>query len=455
MLGLTPLDQRIMESLQLARTAEQDNQPALAANRLAGLLSFRPWDVGMAERVGRNYLLAGEYEQATAHLALAYQRGQLSRIGQLQLVELYLQSQNYAQAAPLLENLAIAAPEASTYQQLSDVYRVLGDWKQSLEAARKLRVAAPGQAAAAYRLAILLAAAAPDESVQEMKAAARLEARYQPAADTFTQAAGLAKLSDDPAYRLTVMGRALAGLPEWDLAQAAFTQAVEQNPAYAEAWALLGEAMAQNGGDGSAALRRAVEINPDSVLSRALLALNLARRMEWDGAIEHMQAAARLEPQRAVWRIELGNFYAQQGDVNQAFEEYQIAARIAPRELDVWLALGNFSLIYGFSVEDVGLPAAKRAVEIGEESAAAFNLLGAVQWELGDDVQAEENLKKALELEPSYVRANLNLGNLYLKQGLTNQALEQYAAAVSLDPHGEVGQMAQRMIDRYFSDSQP
>ncbi|MBI4927135.1 MAG: tetratricopeptide repeat protein, partial [Anaerolineae bacterium] len=263
------------------------------------------------------------------------------------------------------------------------------------------------------------------------------------------------KLSDDPAYRLTVMGRALAGLPEWDLAQAAFTQAVEQNPAYAEAWALLGEAMAQNGGDGSAALRRAVEINPDSVLSRALLALNLARRMDWDGAIEHMQAAAHLEPQRAVWRIELGNFHAQQGDVNQAFEEYQIAARIAPRELDVWLALGNFSLIYGFSVEDVGLPAAKRAVEIGEESAAAFNLLGAVQWELGDDVQAEENLKKALELEPSYVRANLNLGNLYLKQGLTNQALEQYAAAVSLDPHGEVGQMAQRMIDRYFSDSQP
>jgi Flp pilus assembly protein TadD len=48
--------------------------------------------------------------------------------------------------------------------------------------------------------------------------------------------------------------------------------------------------------------------------------------------------------------------------------------------------------------------------------------------------EAEEHLRKAIELDPEISSYHLELGNLYLKGGLKSRALQHFNTALELDP---------------------
>ena len=93
-----------------------------------------------------------------------------------------------------------------------------------------------------------------------------------------------ARLADDPAYLYTASGQALAAIGEWRLARQALLHAVQLAPDYAEAWAYLGEAQYQNGEDGYPALKRALELNPDS------MSVQLFNALFWQRHNDFLQA---------------------------------------------------------------------------------------------------------------------------------------------------------------------
>ena len=266
-------------------------------------------------------------------------------------------------------------------------------------------------------------------------------------------------------------GRALGSLGEWVLAGAAFERAVELRPDYAEAWAFLGEARQHldearliqafpvSGGQAApaktgsalAALEKALALDPGSVSTCLLLALYWQRQGDFDQALENAQAAANLAPRSPAVQAELGGNLAQAGHLPAALEAYQRASGLAPHDPTYLRLLAAFTLQYDHQVREVGLPAARRAVLIAPDDPASLVTLGQVLFTLGDLVNAERFLQRALALDPGFAPARLHLGLVHLLQNDTDRALEQFTLVRSLAAGTPLADQAERIIASNFT----
>jgi tetratricopeptide (TPR) repeat protein len=449
-LNVQPVDQMGAELLVKARIEEKDDQPQLAAIRLHTMIERQPWRTDLWERAGLNESAAGNEEKAIRDLESAEVVVGLSLNGLVELASAYERAGRYADAARLWEAAALDHPDTEIWAHLAQNQRKAGQVELSTQALRQWQALEPTNAAVAYTLGLQLALDKPDESLSQLNEAARFDPRYANALDVLQRAQALAELNPDNGYRLTVVGRGLANLGEWDLAERALLEATAINPTYAEAWALLGEARSQLGQDGRTELEKALVINPQSVLARALMALYWGRQEQWDKAIAQLEAAARLEPDRAVWRVELGNLHAQQGDLVQAMAEFRTAIDLEPKSPQIWRALASFCLMYEVELEKTGLPAAREAMALDDQDARAYDLAGAILVALEQPDEGKKLLLQALNLDENLADAHLHLGSLYLQQLLMDQAEKELNQAWELDPKGSTGKLALRLLKRYF-----
>jgi TolB-like protein/DNA-binding winged helix-turn-helix (wHTH) protein/Tfp pilus assembly protein PilF len=181
-----------------------------------------------------------------------------------------------------------------------------------------------------------------------------------------------------------------------------FSQAIEKDPAYARAYAGLGDAILFRGGNslkerdealakGRAALRKAIEIDETLAEPHATLGL-LAMN------IEHDWAEAEKEYRRA---IELNPNYATAHHWYGEFLAY----------------LGRF---------DEGLLEVKRAQELDPLSLIISTDLGSVYYQARQYDRAVEQLRRTLEMDPSFIIAHQWLGLAYSAQGLHEEAIKEF-----------------------------
>lgn len=451
--GVLPAEKHVFDLSTNIRVAVRDEQHAVAVKELYELLGYQPWRIELWERAGIEQYLQGEYELAIHDLNQV--GGGLTLQGLDILANAYEKSGQYAAASDVWLRLVVRRPSPEEYDRLVETLWKAGLQDAAIRALRGWQQLEPFNPLVAHTLGLFLAADHPEEALSQLTEAVRLKPDYAADLDVMQRAFALANLNADDGYRYTVIGRALASLNQWELAEQSFAKATQANPTYAEAWALLGEAHLQLGQDGSAELAKALELNPNSVLSRALMALYLGRNERWDEAIDQLMQAARLEPDRAVWRIEIGNLYAQKGDLIAAQKEYKTAIDLEPRNAQAWFALASFSYQYSFDLEQTGEPAAREVLAINEKDARGNDLLGAILVELGKDVDGEKYLMRAQDLDPGLAEAHLHLGSLYLQRQQMAGAYEQLSRAVRLDPNGVTGELARRLLERYFDDPSP
>jgi Tfp pilus assembly protein PilF len=75
-----------------------------------------------------------------------------------------------------------------------------------------------------------------------------------------------------------------------------------------------------------------------------------------------------------------------------------------------------------------------KAVSLDGKSAEAYAALGAAYVTQDHDFAAQENLEKAIQLNPNLADAHYNLGNVFLRYGVLEKALAEYETAAKLDP---------------------
>ena len=452
-LSVLPFDRHTGELLHNARVAELDDQPQVAAVYIIDLLDRQPWRMNLWEWAGVNQLAGGEDNSAIQSFERASSLGQLSLQGERDLALAYERAGQYADAARAWDRVAERAPSVEVYAHAAQNWRRAGAFPEAVQALREWRVLEPSNAAVAYSLGVLLASDMPDEALIQMSEAARLDGLYANAQADMQRALALADLNDDEGYRLTVIGRALANMGEWEQAELVLTRATQANPSFAEAWALLGEAREQVSKDGLPDLEKAIETNPQSIMARAMLALYWGRLGEWEKAIAHLQVASQMEPGRAVWRMEMGSLYAQSGDLAKAQEDLLAAVQLEPKNVQAWHALATFSLRYDVDLEGIGLLAAEEALALDDQNAVTFDLLGSVLVKLDRPLEGEKNLLRALEIDPDLAEAHYHLGSLYLQKQSNDRAYEHLVQAAELDGSGTTGTLARRLLERYFNQS--
>lgn len=454
-LGVAPRAHDLTRRLHHVRQA---SQPARAADELAWIAKFEPWRNELWELAGLSALQGDLPQVAIAYLERARGVRLLSPEAYLSLGDAYQQIGNRLAAQTTWQAaLDQGASAQEVYKRLLTIHRAEADDAAIIADLQALTALNPADGELHYLLGLYLATQQPEAALAHLAQAAEINQGLKPKAEALLRAITSARRADDVAYTFLEVGRALAALGEWELAEEAFLQAAEQRPDYADAWAYLGEARQQNlprgealADQGLAELDRALSLDARSLAANTFMALYWQRRAEYARALEVMQAITRIYPDNPVLQAELGRALALTGDLPGALRAYQRAATLAPRNPDYWRLLADFCVRHEYQVRQVALPAARQAAALDPNDPANLDMLGQVLLLLQDLTSAERAFQRALDVDANYSPAHVHLGLALILREEHAQAYSRWEQVVQKDPHSPAAEQARRLLQNYF-----
>jgi len=159
--------------------------------------------------------------------------------------------------------------------------------------------------------------------------------------------------------------------------------------------------------------RLALEILPTFQRARNNLGVALRRRGRIDEAIEQYKLAIEEDPKYVEAHSNLGTAYLYQGRTGEALEEYRLAAENA-----------------------------------GSSDGYVHQRLGATLLRLARYQDAIKQFRKALSKEPELADAHYQLGECYRSLGDEKKAVEEYQAALEIDPNYLAAQTRVQQLSR-------
>ena len=197
-------------------------------------------------------------------------------------------------------------------------------------------------------------------------------------------------------------------------------RAVEIDPGYAQAWALLATgqySLHSNHGradGGMAALDRALTLNPDLAEARALKALKLSEKGRHEEAAAEIAVALRLDPEsyEVNWRAGSSNY--NQGRLAEAVPYFEKATALetdtgAPQMLiSCYTALGDAE--NARRIASVVLERAEKALARDRSNGNALGAGVAALTALGEGDRARDWMRRALLIDPDNLLMRYNFG---------------------------------------------
>jgi tetratricopeptide (TPR) repeat protein len=188
-------------------------------------------------------------------------------------------------------------------------------------------------------------------------------------------------------------------------------------------------------------LRQIVQAEPQSSDAHMLLGTALALQGLRTESLEEMHCAVRLQPDSAVVHNALGRVLSRFLEAPAAKSEFETALALDSNFAEAHV---NLALVLAQSGE---LQAAgehlDRAIHLqGETKAAAYThyLRAKVARSQDDLLRSTTELQKAVQLQPDYSQAWLELGELLFHTPDRRGALEAFKKAVSLSPNNSAAQ---------------
>jgi Flp pilus assembly protein TadD len=194
----------------------------------------------------------------------------------------------------------------------------------------------------------------------------------------------------------------------------------------------------------------ALRLDPGDPVVNGLSGLGWKRQGKYGQALADYLQAARLEPQNAEWQAALGELQGLNGNLLAGLDAYQKATELAPDQAVYWRLLATFCADNAIQIDQVGLPAAKKAASLAPNDPAVLDALGWSYTQAGLLFNAEQNLQKAVKLNPRMALAHLHLAEMYLRKGDPESARAELHIATELDADGPVGSLASKLLKQYF-----
>jgi tetratricopeptide (TPR) repeat protein len=413
-----------------------------------GVLWF-PNDSRFAVAAGRELLARQDFAAAVCYLRLAQDArnrdaGYLTELG-----EAYWGAGKREQALAEWEKALALSPDLDDLLvRVWKGYFEIERWERA-EAAIGLRLARrPDDAEAKYALALILAAENPGSALDLL---ARLKNAPPPFAENARSLEAVIRAAVArrvPEYIFASTGEELIRLGEMGLAKEALRRAIERNPNYGEAYALLGVAQEATGEDPEESYRRGVALTPDSALACLVYGAWLRRRGEFVLARWWLMQAWISRPGDWIIAAELAQADFALGNPGDAESWVLQTVKLFPGEPEAWIVLAAFYIKNDFRVAEGGIPAARQAVILAPQNDRALDLLGLGWFKLGDISLAERLFLRALDINPDSAEGHLHLGMAYREQGRAAEARTEWETALRLDPGGAVGTQASELLKK-------
>jgi tetratricopeptide (TPR) repeat protein len=445
-IGFGPTVISVTQNAQKVQTALAAEEYPVGARYLLELAEYNPWWTSLWESAGRAAFLAGDYSLAQEAYLGAYQRGDLSEEGQVNLGTSYLYLGDPEEAERTWLELS-GSPSAM--RELGDLYESEGNISRAIEFwSHYLTLLEenpePGEL---YYFGLLIAADSPpkalvylDQSSAEYPEAGKVAERIRDS------------IQEEPAYQLLSAGQALASDDQWRLASFAFEKAVALRPDYPEAWFYWGESLQHIENpedDPGEILQNGLSLDEDSPLGNLFMGLYWQRKGSHAAALDFFAVVESQWPDRADVLVEEGKSLAALGELEAAYLKYQEAIELYPQDPDYYRMLAEFCLVYAFQIKEAALPAGRWAAQFGPQDPANIDVLGQVLLALEDEMNALRLYQQALALDPSYAPAYYHLGILFSARDEADPAVYYLNQTVAYSKNPALTDQAQRLLSSY------
>ena len=220
------------------------------------------------------------------------------------------------------------------------------------------------------------------------------------------------------------------------------SRALEIDPYYAQAWALL--AIAQSSlrfgfgrdvDDGFAAANSAIAIDPTIAEAHLPMFKRLQERRRFDEATEQLQTAIRLGPESWEVNKEAGRYFLSKRDVVSAIRHYEKAVEVMDTDFHAWAMLSSCYLAQGERAKlreaaQKMVSEAQRAVQQDPSNGAALGILAGGYALLGEEAKTREWIDRALLVDPDNLNMRYNFACVLALLGDKEECLKMLQSTI-------------------------
>lgn len=369
--------------------------------------------------------------------------------------------------------IKIAPENAEAVYYIGVIYMRKNQPNEGLEYIKKSSMLAPGNLKVRASLALVYEQLNRfDESVREYKfiiskspatEEARnaekslylIQIRQYAEAGNVDEALGLAAVlrrdySDDPRV-MHAVGLAFFNFNRLDDAEGVFKQVAQLVPGSATPHFYLARVYEKSGKIPLAVeqLKRAITLEPGSDIGRrAMVRLGLIKgvqlleKKDIQGGLKEFQGVLAIDPNELMALFNIGTIYRELKQPDEAVATFKKLLEIEPRHLEARLRLGVIYMEANKFVESsreleavvsmgANTPSGQQAAAILRNMQQTFGEKLAEARKLADEM---EGYKKALAINPDDLAAHFNLGVLYAKQAIRDEALREFQEVVRINP---------------------
>lgn len=175
--------------------------------------------------------------------------------------------------------------------------------------------------------------------------------------------------------------------------------------------------------DAEFVLKQILRVDPNHVKSLQLMGLIRHNATDGRTALEYLERALTIEPDNADLNNNIALCYSQNGEFDLAITHLEKAAKLNP--------ISSIYANLGLQYRHIGKPFMaiqkfKSALWVDSKNALAHCMLAGVYGELLELSLAEEHLNKAIEINPDFAGAHVDLGTLHALHGNFEKFFEEY-----------------------------
>ena len=445
-LSFSPSAISVTQKIQNAQSAFEEGNYQLQAEILSDLADENTWWKSLREKAGEAAFRAGDFSLAIISYEQASEINSLSQEGRIQLGDAYQQAGNLEEAESIWLDLGLTKQAlirlGDLYEQQGDITSAVDSWERYLaefDEGENLETL--------FHYGLLLAAESPSEAIVFLDQSAEV---FPEAQDLSSAIKG--SLSEEKAYQYVTTGQALAAKDYWQLAAYSFEKAAALRPDYMEAYIYWGEALQHISNPDQNALdilENGLALDELAPLPNLFLGLYWQRLGSHTKALEYFKVTEESWPEQPDVYIEQGRSLAALSELDLAYEKYQQAINISPLDDTYYRQLADFCVLYSYQIRELGLPAARIAVQLNDQDPANLDSMGQVLLSLDDQMNAVQFFLQSLIIDPTYAPAYYHLGILYSARNESDLAVYYLQQVLEYTNNPAIRDQAERLLSNY------